>query len=186
MLADKLQEMDDAVWSSAQQSLNLTAILQPIFQKVTITLRARPCLELRCWWKSSACRLPAHCHEHPLNLSLFLLQKRDRKTLRGPRFLDALEHSTSIPNEARAGESAEQHSWGSHLMPWEIAWNGQLWLEEHLTMQDVREGFRYALSAHGFQHRDAVCACQLSRISSAVGSRGGMGLIGAFWHAGTF
>lgn len=35
-----------------------------------------------------------------------------------------------------------EYSWGSYLMPWEIAWNGQLWLEEHLTMTDVREGFR--------------------------------------------
>ena len=35
------------------------------------------------------------------------------------------------------------YSWGSNLMPWEIAWNGQLWLEEHLTMTDVREGFRF-------------------------------------------
>ena len=75
-----------------------------------------------------------------------LLQKRDRRTLRGPRFLDALEHGASIPNEPPA--DAEQkgqtgnYSWGSNLMPWEIAWNGQLWLEEHLTMTDVREGFR--------------------------------------------
>ena len=35
-----------------------------------------------------------------------------------------------------------EYSWGSYLMPWEIAWNGQRWVEEHLTMQDVREGFR--------------------------------------------
>ena len=37
-----------------------------------------------------------------------------------------------------------EYSWGSYLMPWEIAWNGQRWVEEHLTMQDVREGFRCA------------------------------------------
>ena len=37
-----------------------------------------------------------------------------------------------------------EYSWGSYLMPWEIAWNGQRWVDEHLTMQDVREGFRSA------------------------------------------
>ncbi len=35
-----------------------------------------------------------------------------------------------------------EYSWGSYLMPWEIAWNGQRWVDEHLTMQDVLEGFR--------------------------------------------
>jgi len=77
---------------------------------------------------------------------LILPQQRNRKTLRGPRFLDALEHGASIPNEPPADAERKRHkgrySWGSNLMPWEIAWNGQLWLEEHLTMTDVREGFR--------------------------------------------
>ena len=78
-----------------------------------------------------------------------VVQQRNRsKTLRGPRFLDALEHGASIPNEPPADAEQKRHkgqySWGSNLMPWEIAWNGQLWLEEHLTMTDVREGFRWA------------------------------------------
>lgn len=34
-------------------------------------------------------------------------------------------------------------------MPWEIGWNGQLWLEEHLSMRDVREGFRCARDCCG-------------------------------------
>jgi hypothetical protein len=74
------------------------------------------------------------------------LQKRGRKALRGPRFLDAMKHGSSIPDEALAGAVSQNHSWGSQLMPWEIGWNGQLWLEEHLSMTDVREGFRCAHS----------------------------------------
>ena len=78
--------------------------------------------------------------------SFSTLQKRGRKALRGPRYLEALRLGSSIPDEAPGGAPARKHSWGSQLMPWEIGWNGQQWLEEHLSMQDVREGFRCARS----------------------------------------
>ena len=61
-----------------------------------------------------------------------------------PRYLGAQERGSSIPSERPAGGPTRSHSWGTELMPWEIAWNGQRWLEEHLTMTDVREGFRCA------------------------------------------
>ena len=55
-----------------------------------------------------------------------------------------MEHGSSIPDGAQAGRGRQAYSWGSQLEPWEIGWNGQRWLEEHLSMTDVREGFRCA------------------------------------------
>lgn len=77
-------------------------------------------------------------------------QKRSRKALRLPRYLGAAERGSSIPNESPAGEPAQSHSWGTQLLPWEIGWNGQRWLEEHLKMADVREGFRCKHSRTSF------------------------------------
>ena len=72
-------------------------------------------------------------------------QKRIGKALGMPRYLGAQVHSASIPGEPPAkGIGGVPHSWGTQLLPWEIASNGQLWLEEHLSMTNVREGFRCA------------------------------------------
>ena len=78
----------------------------------------------------------------PLLIRISAVQKRSSEALRTPRYLSAQERGASIPDEPPAGEPPRDYSWGTQLKPWEIAWNGQRWLEEHLSMADVRESFR--------------------------------------------
>jgi hypothetical protein len=47
------------------------------------------------------------------------------------------------PPSAEQPPGGAAFSWGTRIPPWEIALNGASFLRDHLTMQDVREAFRY-------------------------------------------
>ena len=62
-----------------------------------------------------------------------------RNTRRGH---NGSERRLAAKDAVKAAEPEKPaHSWGP-LEPAEIAYNGQRWLEEHVTMQDALEGFR--------------------------------------------